>query len=397
VTGDLDAAYLAAARAVREAHDFEGLVRPLLGTLQVTSGYDSTYFSTIEWAKRTHEVRYAHNAGSLEIQEGLTSAWASTLSRRAFHGGPNVVADVQEIWGDNEQANALGVKGFASVPVTLTDGSTIGALCGASITPVDTEAKLDLFSLFSVLIGQAMAKDAAIAEERQRAAATESRLRGRLAAIAAAEHTLKTPLTVLQGWAMLFERRGDLLTPEQRAEGVEAIARNSNALRELVDRLLADSRADYRFEYTVHLRLVDLKPMVARMVRNHRIVGVNQTWTESLQDNVFARVDLASFEQMVGHLIDNASKYGGPGALIDVSLSANDAGEVTITIADTGPGMPDEPGFEPFARPTPSGSTDSVGIGLHVVKTLVDAHGARIAFSGNQPHGTIVALTFPPA
>jgi signal transduction histidine kinase len=396
VTTELDAAYLTAARAVREARDFEGLVRPLLGALQATSGYDSTYFSTIQWADRTHEVKYSHNARELDIPEGLSSAWASTLSRRAFNGGPNVVANVQQVWGDNEAAATLGVKGFASVPVTLTDGSTVGALCGASLAPVDVDTQLDLFSLFSVLIGQAMAKDAAIAEERQRAAATESRLRGRLAAIAAAEHTLKTPLTVLQGWAALFERRGDLLTAEQRAEGIDAISRNTGALRELVDRLLADSRADYRFEYTVHLRLVDLKPMVARMVRNHRIVGVNQTWTESLQDNVFARVDLASFEQMVGHLIDNASKYGGPGAAIDVSLSADDTGAATIAITDTGPGMPDEPGFGPFARPAPQGNPDNVGIGLHVVKTLMDAHDAQIVFSTNQPHGTVVTLTFPP-
>jgi signal transduction histidine kinase len=65
-------------------------------------------------------------------------------------------------------------------------------------------------------------------------------------------------------------------------------------------------------------------------------------------------------------------------------------------IADTGPGMPEDLElFQPFARSEGAERSDSSGIGLHVVKTLADAHHASIDYSANSPHGTIVTVRFP--
>jgi signal transduction histidine kinase len=386
-----------AASAVRNADDFEGLVRPLLEALQVASGYESTYFSLIDWDADRQEIKYSLNTGVLDLPEGLRVEWSDTLCRRALTGGPPVVEDASHTYADSDAARELGIKGYASVPVTLSDGETVGTLCGASTARVaDNAGNRDLFAMFSVLIGQAYARERELDEERARAHAAEERLRNRLESVAAAEHMLKTPLTVLQGWARMFSRKGDELTAKQRAEGIEAIGRSADSMRELVDQLLASTRDDFRLGDDLHLQMVDIAPLLVQLTTAHSSAAAEQVWTSDITEGVFARVDVATFEQLISHLMDNAIKYGGPGATVHVIGHYANDGSPQVVVADTGPGMPEDLElFKPFARSTAPDRADSVGIGLSVVKALADAHSATVTLGRNEPHGAVATVTFP--
>jgi K+-sensing histidine kinase KdpD len=386
-----------AARAVRTAADFEGLVRPLLDALQAASGYESTYFTLIHWDDDEQEVKYVLNRGDLDLPEGLRVEWSDTLCRRALMGGPPVVEDAGVTYPDSEAARALGLKGYASAPVTMADGTTVGTLCGASTAVVaDDPATRDLFAMFSLLIGQALAREQLLAHERERTHEAEERLRNRLESVAAAEHMLKTPLTVLSGWAKMFSRKGDALSDEQRAEGYQAIERSAATMRELVDRLLASTRDDFRLSENLHLQVIDVAPVLRRLVTAHQAHAAEQTWSSQIDTALIGRIDVASFEQLVSHVLDNAIKYAGPGAQVDIAASTDESGALTVTVADTGPGMPaDLELFQPFSRSKAGERADSVGIGLHVVKALATAHGATVEYRGVEPHGTAVEFVFP--
>ncbi len=108
--------------------------------------------------------------------------------------------------------------------------------------------------------------------------------------------------------------------------------------------------------------------------------------------------DRKMVQQMLVNLIENASRYGGDGAVIDLGVQAAGGGAV-VSIADNGPGIPPherEEVFQPFRRLNASRNTPGAGLGLALVKAVATRHRARVELSDNKP-GLRVTLSFPPA
>ncbi len=108
--------------------------------------------------------------------------------------------------------------------------------------------------------------------------------------------------------------------------------------------------------------------------------------------------DRKMVQQMLVNLIENASRYGGDGAVIDLAVEAED-GATVLSIADNGPGIPAsqrEAVFQPFRRLNASRNSPGAGLGLALVKAVATRHRARVELSDNHP-GLRVKLTFPPA
>jgi len=102
--------------------------------------------------------------------------------------------------------------------------------------------------------------------------------------------------------------------------------------------------------------------------------------------------------QMMANLIENASRYAGDKALITVSVSAGLDGYVTIGVADTGPGIPEEKRedvLRSFHRLSPGGHDGGAGLGLALVNAIANRHRAHLALADNRP-GLRVTVTFPP-
>lgn len=108
--------------------------------------------------------------------------------------------------------------------------------------------------------------------------------------------------------------------------------------------------------------------------------------------------DRKMVQQMLVNLIENASRYGGDGAVIDLGVRAAN-GAAVVSVADNGPGIPasqrDEV-FQPFRRLNASRNSPGAGLGLALVKAVATRHRARVELSDNHP-GLRVTLSFPPA
>ena len=133
-----------------QARSIEQLTRPLLDMLGSVTGLESTYLTSIDLKADVQHVRFARNAGELQIPEGLSVPWSDTLCKRALDEGRMCTSDVSRSWPDSEAARQLGIQTYVSAPVRTDDGILLGTLCAASakphqITP-QAEVVLKLFS-----------------------------------------------------------------------------------------------------------------------------------------------------------------------------------------------------------------------------------------------------------
>lgn len=135
------------------AKSIEQLTRPLLDMLGSVTGLESTYLTAIDLARDVQQVRYARNAGRMNIPEGLTVPWSDTLCKRALDDERMATNEVADCWGDAEAARRLGIQTYMSAPVRGNDGELLGTLCAASAErrPINDESQT-LLRLFSNLV-----------------------------------------------------------------------------------------------------------------------------------------------------------------------------------------------------------------------------------------------------
>ena len=117
----------------------------------------------------------------------------------------------------------------------------------------------------------------------------------------------------------------------------------------------------------------------------------------SSDDLILAKVDAKLMVQVVINIVDNAVKYTPPGSTIVISTEKR-KDKVIVKIADDGPGIPDEAKpriFDMFY--TGAGkiadSRRSLGLGLALCKSIIDAHGGTLSVSDNKPHGAVFTFT----
>ncbi len=151
--------------ALAEETSFEGLVRELLGLLELVTDLESTYLTKIDLSADAQEILFSRNSKTMVIPEGLSVPWGDTLCKRAIEEGRPYTDDVADCWGDSQAAKALGITTYASVPVRLQDGSLYGTLCGASSDKKPmTERGAQVLKLFAKLISQQIEKDMLVKE-----------------------------------------------------------------------------------------------------------------------------------------------------------------------------------------------------------------------------------------
>lgn len=143
------------ADSVAHAGTVEGLVRPLLELLEMVTGLESTYLTTIDAEAGLQHVLYARNTRRLQIAEGLVVPWEDTLCRRALEEQHLYTDDVGGRWGDSAAARELGIATYVSTPVRTGDGGLYGTLCAASDERrPQAPGSAQVLEMFSRLIAQ---------------------------------------------------------------------------------------------------------------------------------------------------------------------------------------------------------------------------------------------------
>jgi signal transduction histidine kinase len=240
---------------------------------------------------------------------------------------------------------------------------------------------------------------AAELEERVAAARREAEEldRAKSAFVAMASHELRTPLTALQGFSEILALRRLPAEEVSRLAGV--MRREARRLGRIVSDLLDLSRIERGLEPSLCRIPVKLEPTIeatADLFRQGTATHLITTECEPSLPVVDADPD--ALERVLTNLISNAIKYSPAGSVVHVAARAL-AGAVAIEVADAGRGIPPDVVhriFEPYYRvPDAAGAARGTGIGLAVVKALVEAHGGTVRVDSVPASGTRVTVVLP--
>lgn len=218
--------------------------------------------------------------------------------------------------------------------------------------------------------------------------------------VASVSHELKTPLTAIIGAAKTVSKKGPGMDPEDQARFMEMIERQGNRLLRLIDDVLTTSQIESGRQ--MKRELVDLRAAAQEVVDElgQTKVGTGREITlTSEPDTPRIWGDQIALQQILTNLIENALKYSGENAPIWVTVRET-LDEGILEVGDRGAGI-DEEGlrviFERFQQ-VDSSSTRRVGgfgLGLFIVKSLVDAHGGVIDVKSALGEGTVFTIHLP--
>lgn len=154
--------------SVSSARTLEELARPMLEMLEVVTGLESTYLTTIDLDQGLQHILFARNVGAMNIPEGISVPWSDTLCRRALDEGRMYTDDVASCWGDSDAARDLGIRTYVSTPVKTDASGLFGTLCAASGTqrPLAPHAEA-VMQLFAKLIAQQVERELLVVELRK--------------------------------------------------------------------------------------------------------------------------------------------------------------------------------------------------------------------------------------
>lgn len=232
---------------------------------------------------------------------------------------------------------------------------------------------------------------------RERLAEADERLRAQALRIAEAEHILKSALAVIGGWAKTLDDRWDELSDANRRNGIAIIRRRADELVGQAERMLAEAN--------VGLTTADLSPQPVRLAAHLGELAASAAGRSErheirveTDDDPVALADPAALDHVVALLVENALKYSPEGGTVVMSASCR-AGQAEVTIADEGIGLSsDGPDlFAPFERGAQANSAiDGAGLGLHIVRSLVEAMGGSVTATANLGgRGSTFAVLLP--
>lgn len=214
--------------------------------------------------------------------------------------------------------------------------------------------------------------------------------------VANVSHELKTPLTVVRGYAETL--RKDDPPADVRIRFLDTMLANSTRMQRLIDDLLDLSRIESR-SWTPLPEPVAVESLArdvwASLARGR--TGAITFTTEIAPDAGAVRADPEAMRQILVNVLDNAARYTPSGGRVTVRAMRDD-GAVRLDIADTGPGIPGEHLsriFERFYRVDPARSRElgGTGLGLAIVKHLVEAQGGRVEALSSLGAGTTIRIT----
>jgi signal transduction histidine kinase len=214
-------------------------------------------------------------------------------------------------------------------------------------------------------------------------------------------HDLKTPLALVKGYTEAIE--GEL---EGRAESAKAqsylgiIEAKADQLEGMIDDLIDFMRVDTG-EWSTGLKEVAIGPFLAAFVRrveaDANLLGREARGKIELPDGLLVKMDERLVTRALENLVFNGLRYTPSGG--SVSIEAREAaGLIQIIVSDDGPGIGPEDLphiFEPFYRGTASRREQGMGLGLSIVKTVVESHGWSISLSSGKESGVSFTIGVP--
>lgn len=326
----------------------------------------------------------------------------------------NINSDVQEKYlSKNEQEAALWVmknnKHAGASTDTFSDAKCLYLSVRINhnvygVVGIEMgETPLDAFEnsiVLSILGECALAlENEKSAREKEEAAvlAKNEQLRANL--LRAISHDLRTPLTAISGNASNLLSNAESFDEATKVRLYNDIYDDSIWLINLVENLLSVTRIE---DGKMNLRLsTELLDEVIQEALQHlsRKRFFYQIRFQNAEEFIFVKIDARLVVQVILNIVDNAMKYTPEGSKIDILVSKT--GKLAeVKISDDAPGIEDEIKkhiFDMFyiGKNKIADSRRSLGMGLSLCKSIVEAHGGTIMVEDNEPHGTVFLFTLP--
>lgn len=211
-------------------------------------------------------------------------------------------------------------------------------------------------------------------------------------------HELRGPLSSILGYSSTLIRRADQIPPETQQEFLHTIVQECDRLNRLTVDLLDITRIEEGRSLELHLGLVSLRPLIDRVVQSQRPLLQDHTFDIDIPSTVAVIIaDEDKLEQILFNLVNNAIKYSPQGGLVRIQARRRE-GAVEISVQDQGIGIPPEQIphlFQRYHRTDASRRIKGIGIGLYLVRHLVEAHGGQIRASSTPGKGTLFTFSLP--
>jgi two-component system heavy metal sensor histidine kinase CusS len=207
-------------------------------------------------------------------------------------------------------------------------------------------------------------------------------------------HELRTPIANMLGEAQVALSR-DRSSAEYR-ETIESNIGECERLSGIVDNLLFVARADAARE-PVARKQFDARAAVEKIAAFYETIAEDRHVVINCSGHGQISADPALFERAVGNLVDNALRFTPENGSIQIALTDH-ATDFEVAVSDNGSGIAPEHlprVFDRFYRAEPSRGSDGAGLGLALVKSIVDLHGGTARIESKVGRGTLVTLTFP--
>ena len=236
----------------------------------------------------------------------------------------------------------------------------------------------------------------AMEKEKNAVIAKNEQLRADL--LRAISHDLRTPLCSISGNADMLLNSSERLDEATKHQIYTDIYDDSEWLIGVVENLLSITRLnDGRLKFKFSDQLLD--EVIAESLRHISRKHDDYKIVSDCEELVLARMDVRLIIQVLVNLIDNAIKYTPPGSVICIQGTKTD-GKAQISVKDNGPGIPEEMKphiFQMFytGKTTVADSHRSLGLGLALCHSIIEAHDGTLILTDHAPHGCNFTFTLP--
>ncbi|MDQ3982012.1 MAG: ATP-binding protein, partial [Actinomycetota bacterium] len=217
--------------------------------------------------------------------------------------------------------------------------------------------------------------------------------------VAAVSHELRTPLTSIQGYIKTLLRPNVEFSPSDQRSFIEAVDRQSERLRRLIEDLLVVSRIESDSDKLI-VTPVLLQKVAHHVVDEFRARTGNRSFDFRFEQGLLeVDTDETKVHQVVSNFVDNALKYTPEGTTI--TIGGRVEGEhVVMSVADGGPGIPPDEQARIFDRfyqidQSSTRAAGGTGLGLYICRKLAEAIGGDVRLESSDADGSVFALWIP--
>jgi signal transduction histidine kinase len=219
--------------------------------------------------------------------------------------------------------------------------------------------------------------------------------------LSTAAHELRTPITSVLGYAEVLQH-GEF-DEATRRDFIDTIHRNSQLMAKIINELLDLSRIEARRGQDFNFEVIEAGPLIAATVANFKTPeGRSAPEVELAAGSHPVRGDRSKLIQAITNILSNAYKYSPDGGAVCLSLEREDgsdgAARVGLRVRDHGIGLTPEQSArvcERFYRADDSGKIPGTGLGMSIVKEIIELHGGTVAVDSKPGAGTTVTLWLP--